>query len=104
MYTLEKNNTSPSSILCTIMPQTITLMTVMLICTWYDGLHTTSSTKNLIDLFFPTLDRVCYDCLYITVANTLPTIKSITTIHSQIHKTVHSSYIRFVLLALMYNK
>ena len=34
-YTLEKNNTSPLSILCTLVPPTIVLLTLMLVCTWY---------------------------------------------------------------------
>jgi hypothetical protein len=36
-------------------------------------------------------------------ANTLPTIKSTTTLHSQIHEIVHSNYIGFVLGASMYS-
>ena len=36
MYTLEKINTSPLCILCTILPQTIPLLTLMLVCRWYE--------------------------------------------------------------------
>ena len=36
MYTLDKNNTSPSSILYTLMPQIIPLLTLMLVHTWYE--------------------------------------------------------------------
>ena len=38
MYTLEKNNTSPFCILCTLMPQIIPLLTFMPIHTWYEDL------------------------------------------------------------------
>ena len=35
MYVLEGNNTSPLCILCTLMPQIIPLLTLMLVHTWY---------------------------------------------------------------------
>ena len=35
MFSLEKIKTSPLCILCMLMPQIITLLTLMLICTWY---------------------------------------------------------------------
>ena len=37
MYTLEKNNTSPLCVLYTLMPHIIPLLTLMLVCTWYEG-------------------------------------------------------------------
>jgi hypothetical protein len=40
---------------------------------------------------------------YDHVANTLSTMKSTTTLHSQIHEIAHSNYIGFMLLASMYN-
>ena len=43
MYILEKNNTSPLCTLCTPMPQTIPLLTLMLVRTWYE-----ESTPGLI--------------------------------------------------------
>ena len=36
MYTLEKNSTSSLHILCTLMPQRIPLLTLTLICMWYE--------------------------------------------------------------------
>ena len=36
MYTLEKNNTSPLCILCTLVSWTITLLVLTLVCTWYE--------------------------------------------------------------------
>ena len=36
MYTLEKNNTSPLWILCTLIPEIVPLLTLMLLCTWYE--------------------------------------------------------------------
>ena len=36
MYILEKFNTSPLCILCTLMPQIITLLTLTLVHTWYE--------------------------------------------------------------------
>ena len=34
MHTLEKNNTFPLRILCTLVPQLIPLLTLTLVCTW----------------------------------------------------------------------
>jgi hypothetical protein len=36
VYTLEKNNTSPLHILCMIMPQITTHLTLTLVQTWYE--------------------------------------------------------------------
>ena len=36
MYTLEKNDASPSCILCILMPQIIPLLTLTLVCMWYE--------------------------------------------------------------------
>jgi hypothetical protein len=39
MYTLEKNKISPLCILCTLVPQVIRLLTLMLVCMWYKESH-----------------------------------------------------------------
>ena len=36
MYALKKNNTQPLYILCMLIPQTIPLIMLMLVCVWYE--------------------------------------------------------------------
>lgn len=79
--------------------------------------------KFQIDLSYSILDHACGDCLYIdhnvTQYNQMlhskhiqrfahtgqhsSTIKSTTTLHSQLHEIAYSNYIGCVLLALMHN-
>ena len=65
MYTLDKNNTSPLGILCTLMPQIIPLLTLMLDHTWYEKSipqkHCAHLTKK--NIFTLTSYNICISTL-----------------------------------------
>ena len=51
MYTLEKNKTSPLSILCTLIPQTIPLLTLTFICTRYEESTPREARTNSLEMY-----------------------------------------------------
>ena len=79
--------------------QPISLHVVNHFMIWYPY----SQLHKINFIFYIALSHTKLVMCFAHMADTPSTIKSIITLHSQVHKIAHSNYIVFVLFALMYS-